>query len=275
MKLGLIGTGNMGSALLRGALRSPSLPPSEVMIYNHTPDKMEQLLKDYPGITAAGSAVELVRQCDAVLLALKPQGILNLIDSVSAPFRSFAGDADSSKTPLFISIAAGISLQQLEDSAFEGARIIRVMPNTPALIGEGTSVFSLGSNATDADAQTVSELFSRSGFIRQVQESAIEAVAAISGCGPAYMYVILDALSDAGVAVGLPRPLALELATRTMLGSSRLVLESGRHPMALRDEVTSPGGTTIEALNVLDQCGLRDALIEAVKAAHAKSSRLG
>lgn len=275
MKLGLIGTGNMGCALLRGALRSDSLSAADVVIYDHTPAHMEKLLQDYPSITPADSAVALASQCDAILLAVKPKGILELVNDISSQFHTLTGDPDPAETPLLISIAAGISLQELEESAFEGARIIRVMPNTPALIGEGTSVFSTGTNATREDAETVSALLEKSGFIKQVPESSIEAVAAISGCGPAYMYVILDALSDAGVSIGLPRPLALELATRTMLGSASLVQQSGLHPMELRDQVTSPGGTTIEALNALDRHGLRHALIEAVKAARNKSSRLG
>ena len=274
MKLGLIGTGNMGSALLRGALRSPTLSPSDVVIYNRSRGSMEKLLLDYPGITPASSAKELVEQCDAVLLAVKPKDILELVNSSTDSFRTLYGSPDFEETPLLISVAAGISLEQLEDASFEEARIVRVMPNTPALIGKGTSVFSMGSSATKADAETVLSILEPSGFIKQVPESSIEAIAAISGCGPAYMYVILDALSDAGVSIGLPRPLALELATRTMLGSAELVQQSELHPMELRDQVTSPGGTTIEALNALDQYRLRHALIEAVKAAHAKSAKL-
>ncbi|MEG0837591.1 MAG: pyrroline-5-carboxylate reductase [Akkermansia sp.] len=274
MKLGLIGTGKMGSALLRGALRSDSLTPTDVVIYDHTAAHTEPLVRDYPTISIASNPEELVNKVDVVILAVKPQGILDLLDQISAPFRTMIGTIGDD-SPLFLSIAAGISLDKLERVAFDGARIIRVMPNTPALIGKGTSVYCLGNNATNQDAQLVESLLAQSGFIQRIDESKIDAVSAISGCGPAYMYVILDALSDAGVAAGLPRALALELATRTMQGSAELVLQSGRHPMSLRDDVTSPGGTTIAALNKLDQCGMRTALLQAVQAAYDQSLRLG
>lgn len=274
MKLGLIGTGKMGSALLRGALRSDSLTPTDVVIYDHTVAHTEPLVRDYPTISIASNPEELVNKVDVVILAVKPQGILDLLDQISAPFRTMIGTIGDD-SPLFLSIAAGISLNKLEKVAFDGARIIRVMPNTPALIGKGTSVYCLGNNATNQDAQLVESLLAQSGFIQLIDESKIDAVSAISGCGPAYMYVILDALSDAGVAAGLPRALALELATRTMQGSAELVLQSGRHPMSLRDDVTSPGGTTIAALNKLEQCGMRTALLQAVQAAYDQSLRLG
>lgn len=270
MKLGLIGTGKMGSALLRGALLSPGLSPEDVLLYNRTPEHLQPLLADFPAMKVCPSPSDIINEADIILLAIKPQGFCDFLSNAW-----HRRDKTHPVNPLIVSVAAGITISQMEEACSGLTRIIRVMPNTPSLIGCGISAVSAKEHTPAQDLDTVCNLLSHSGTIVRVPEKQIDAVSAISGCGPAYMYVIMDALSEAGVALGLARPLALQLAAETMKGSAELVIQSGRHPMALRDDVTSPGGTTIAALNALDQYGLRHALIQAVKTAADKSAKLG
>lgn len=269
MKLGLIGTGKMGSALLRGALLSPDISPSDILLYNRTSEHMQPLLDDFPDMKVCASPADIFNEADVILLAIKPQGFCEFLSNVW-----HKRDRTRNSNPLLISIAAGITINQMEEACPGLTRIIRVMPNTPSLIGKGVSAVCAKEHSPVQDLDTVCSLLARSGTVVRIPEKQIDAVSSISGCGPAYMYVIMDALSEAGVALGLPRPLALQLAAETMKGSAELVLQSGRHPMALRDDVTSPGGTTIAALNILDQYGLRNALIQAAKTAAEKSAKL-
>ncbi len=270
MKLGLIGTGKMGSALLRGALLSPMLSPEDVLLYNRTPDHLQALLTDFPSMKVCTTPSDVINEADVILLAIKPQGFCDFLSTAW-----HKRDKSRNVSPLLVSVAAGITITQMEEACPGLTRIVRVMPNTPSLIGSGVSAVSAKDHTPAQDVETICNLLARSGSVVRVPEKQIDAVSAISGCGPAYMYVIMDALSEAGVALGLTRPLALQLAAETMKGAAELVLQSGRHPMELRDDVTSPGGTTIAALNVLDQFGLRHALIQAVKTAAEKSAQLG
>ncbi|MCU0789086.1 MAG: pyrroline-5-carboxylate reductase, partial [Verrucomicrobia bacterium] len=176
---------------------------------------------------------------------------------------------------LLISIAAGVPLARLEAALPARARVIRVMPNTPALVGAAACGFALGTSATKADGALAQRLLSAVGLAFQVKETLLDAVTGLSGSGPAYVYQFIEALSDGGVAVGLPRDVATQLAAQTVLGSARMVLETGSHPGVLKDMVTSPGGTTIEGLHELEKGNLRGAVISAVRAAAEKSKRLG
>ena len=176
---------------------------------------------------------------------------------------------------LLISIAAGVPIAKLEAGLGPDRRVVRVMPNTPALLGASASAYALGKTATTADAGLVQRIFSSVGVAFQLKESLLDAVTGLSGSGPAYMYLMIEALSDGGVAVGLPRDVATTLAAQTMLGSARMVLETGIHPGALKDMVTSPGGTTIEGLHELEKGKVRGVLISAVRAATEKSRKLG
>ena len=176
---------------------------------------------------------------------------------------------------LLISIAAGVTLARMEAALPAGARVIRVMPNTPALVGASASAFACGKSATPEDGQLAQKLFSSVGVALQVKETLLDAVTGLSGSGPAYVFLMIEALSDGGVAAGLPRDIATKLAAQTLLGSAKLLLETGQHPAALKDMVTSPGGTTIEGLHELEKAGVRGALINAVRAATDKSKKLG
>jgi pyrroline-5-carboxylate reductase len=174
-----------------------------------------------------------------------------------------------------ISIAAGVTLARLEAALPAGARVIRVMPNTPALVGEAAAAFALGKSATAADGELAKKLLSAVGIAFLVKESLLDAVTGLSGSGPAYVYQFIEALSDGGVAAGLPRDISTKLAAQTVLGAAKMVLETGQHPGALKDQVTSPGGTTIEGLHELEKGKLRATVMSAVRAATEKSKKLG
>lgn len=265
MKTGIIGLGKMGGALLRGMLKSGAVAPQEVWVYDHHRENVEALQAEYPGVQAAESEAAAAEAVDVLVLAVKPHGILTLISSLSERLEAL---------PLLVSVAAAVSLDDMEACASDGTRIIRAMPNTPCMILAGVIAYSTGHSVTDEDEETARGLLAGCGSVFKVQEAQMNAVSAISGCGPAYMFTALDALSDAGVAMGLPRKVALELAVDTMLGSALMLQQTGRHPMELRDEVTSPGGTTIAALNALDECGFRHAWIQAVKKAVRRAEEM-
>lgn len=265
MKTGIIGLGKMGGALLRGMLKSGAAVPEEVWVYDHHHENVLALQEEYPGVHEAPTEIAAADAVDILLLAIKPHGVLPLISSLSEQMEEL---------PLLVSVAAAVSLDDMEACASDGTRIIRAMPNTPCMIMAGVIAYSTGSRATAEDEEAVRGLLSGCGSVFKVEESRMNAVSAVSGCGPAYMFTALDALSDAGVAMGLPRKTALELAVDTMLGSALMLKQTGRHPMALRDEVTSPGGTTIAALNALDECGFRHAWIQAVKKAVRRAEEM-
>jgi pyrroline-5-carboxylate reductase len=264
MKLGFIGAGKMGSALLGGALRTNFCRPEEVLVHDvHAPSVQEASTR-WPGIRSAASNREIFAESDLILVCVKPQ-------DVRATLAEAASEANDR---LVISIAAGIALEQLESWSENRHRVVRVMPNTPALVGQGASAFALGLRATEADSDTVTALFGGIGVATRVKEEQLDAVTGLSGSGPAYIYTIIEALSDGGVREGLPRALSLQLAAQTVAGAAAMVLQTGEHPAALRDQVTSPGGTTIAGLAKLEEKGLRSALIEAVRAATQRSKEL-
>ena len=250
MKTGIIGLGKMGGALLRGMLKAGAVVPEEVWVYDHHHENVQALQEEYPGVHEAPTEAVAADAVEVLILAVKPHGILPLISSLSER---------GAELPRLISIAAAISLDDMEACASDGTRIVRAMPNTPCMVLSGVNAYRPGTAVTDEDEEAARRLLSGCGSVFKVEESRMNAVSAISGCGPAYMVTALDALSDAGVAMGLPRKTALELAAGTMLGSALMVEQTGEHPMALRDAVTSPGGTTIAALNALDESGFRNA----------------
>ena len=183
------------------------------------------------------------------------------------------GDAVSGK--LFISIAAGVTITAIEEALGSDARVIRVMPNTPALIGQGASAYALGTHATASDSELAASLLASVGTVAEVPEKLLDAVTGLSGSGPAYVYTIIEALADGGVLCGLPKDKAVQLAAQTVAGAANMVLSTGEHPAALRDQVTSPGGTTIAGLQTIEAGNLRATLIDAVEAACSRSKQLG
>lgn len=266
MKLGVIGCGKMGSALVQGAIKAGAVAATDVIGC----DPVAAAVEAFQATTQAGSAgdaAELAAGCDTILLATKPN------DAIAA--LRLAGEGADGQPRLVISIAAGLPLSLLQDAVPENFRVIRTMPNTPALVGEGASAFCRGSKATDEDAALVRRLLSAVGLAVEVPERLMDAVTGLSGSGPAYVYLMIEALADGGVKQGLGRADALRLAAQTVLGSAKMVLETGTHPAVLKDMVTSPGGTTIAGLAELERHALRSALIDAVAAATHRATELG
>jgi len=270
MKLGLVGCGKMGGALLRGVINAGLVKPSSIAVCDKLPGAAKALEKEIKGLKAVADPAGVVAASDVVLLAVKPQDMQKLLESIAA---SLKPKASSSK--LFLSIAAGVPLKNLESWLGGGARVIRAMPNTPALVLQGASAYARGSSATDADASTAQSVLGAVGTASEVTEPLLDIVTGLSGSGPAYVYTVIEALADGGVLMGLPRAAALQLAAQTVAGAAQMVLQTGRHPAALRDEVTSPGGTTIAGLEQLEKLGLRNALVQAVRKATERSRELG
>ncbi len=265
LSIGFLGAGKMATALAKGFINAELVKPEQVIASDIYESARAAFAKETGARTTASSR-EVLQQARVLILAVKPDQIAELFTDLRGHF----GDQH-----LLISIAAGVTLEKLADGLHEGARVIRVMPNTPALVGASATAYALGEAASKEDGQLAQKLFSTVGLAYQVKESLLDAVTGLSGSGPAYVYLMIEALSDGGVAAGLPRDIATKLAAQTLLGSARMVLETGLHPGALKDMVTSPGGTTIEGLHQLEKGGLRGTLINAVRAASEKSKKLG
>ena len=263
VKLGVIGAGNMGSAIIRGYIAGGAEPQS-VTVCGHHPDKLNKLSQEL-GITLVDSPSELTKACDVILLAVKPKDVAEVLSS-----------ADQAFTPekILVSIAAGKTIDILSSYCPSARKIIRVMPNTPARVGSGMSVLSRNKEVTDEDYRVVESVFNGIGLAEEVPESLMDAVTGLSGSGPAFVYLFIEALADGGVLCGLPREKAISLAAQTVYGSARMVLETQTHPASLKDAVCSPGGTTIEGVRKLEAGAFRSTVIEAVAAACEKSKRL-
>lgn len=265
-KIGFIGTGRMATALATGFTRE--LVKAD-RIYGADPfEASRNQFRDTVGdaVTVAATAADCLKHADIIFLSVKPQ----MMQSVLQDIRSLLTD-----NRLVVSIAAGVNIATLESWLPEECRLVRVMPNTPCLIGRGASGVSRGSHATEADERAITELLQTVGLVENVPEKLLDAVTGLSGSGPAYAFQIIEALSDGGVKVGLPRDVATRLAAQTLAGAAEMVLQTGEHPGALKDAVTSPGGTTIAAIHEMEQGGVRAALMNAVEAATAKSIELG
>ena len=264
-RLCIIGSGNMGEAMIRGLLRTGATKASEIVAADPRPEQLEQISKAF-GVEVTRDNLAAVKGADIVFLSVKPQTMNKVLGQIGAAI-------DASK--LVISIAAGVPIAAIERKLRHGARIVRAMPNTPALVGAGATAIALGEHATSEDETLAKSLFDAVGTTVVVEEEMLDAVTGLSGSGPAYVFLILEALADAGVKVGLPRYTAQKLAAQTLLGSAKLAIETGIHPGQLKDQVTSPGGTAIAALHTLEQGGLRTTLINAVESATKRSRELG
>jgi len=264
-RLAFIGGGNMAEALLRGILTANRMQAVEILATDVRDERLAYLQTTY-GIGVSSDNAAAARQAETVLLAVKPQNM----DRVLAELKGAVGEAQ-----LLISIAAGIATATIAAYFPHPVRVVRVMPNTPALVLEGMSAVSGGRYATPQDFEMAQRLFEAVGKVVVVDESLMDAITGLSGSGPAYVFLMIDALADAGVKMGLPRDVSLALAAQTVRGAARLVLETGKHPGELKDMVTSPGGTTIAGLHALEQGGVRASLINAVEAATRRSRELG
>jgi pyrroline-5-carboxylate reductase len=265
-RLGLVGCGQMGEALLRGILTAGLLRPEEVLAADPDRARMSTIVRRY-GIRAARNSRAVAQgDVDVLLLAVKPQAINEL-------FAELKG-AVTDRT-LVISIVTGVQLVRLEAELGERTRVVRAVPNTPALVGSGMTAVAGGAHVSPDDLKTAVDLFNAVGTTLVVEERHMNAVTGLSGSGPAYAFVMLEALADGGVKAGLARDVALQLAARTLMGAAQLLLQTGEHPGQLKDRVASPGGTTIAGLRELETGGVRAALINAVEAAAKRAAELG
>ncbi|WP_182188186.1 pyrroline-5-carboxylate reductase [Pectinatus frisingensis] len=264
MKIGFIGGGAMAEAIVCGITSQNLLPEKNVFVSDHKASRCEYLKNKY-NINAYVGSDNFIKNVDVLILAIKPQTAKKAIDEIKNTVNP---------TTMIISIVTGLTLSVLEKS-FPQNPVVRVMPNTPMAVGAGMSAISLGSHVNETNSVTAEKIFAAAGAAIIVEEKLMDAVAGLSGSGPAFIFIIIDALSDAGVKAGLKRDAAIKLAAQTVLGSAKMVLETGLHPAQLRDQVTSPGGTTIEGVQVMEEHGVRGALIDTVTAAVAKSRSMG
>jgi len=262
--IGFLGAGKMAEALAKGIVAAGVSPPEKIWASDVDAARREALAK--LGVATAVSNAEVVAQADLLVLAVKPNVVGPLLEEIAPAVEA---------RHLVVSIAAGVPLAFLEERLPARTRVIRVMPNTPCLVGATAAAFARGTHATEEDEGVVSTLLNAVGRSFVVGEDLLDAVTGLSGSGPAYVYVMIEALADGGVRMGLPRPIAQTLAAQTVFGAAKMVLETGEHPAVLKDAVASPGGTTIAGLHALERGGLRAALIDAVEAATRRSQELG
>ena len=261
MRYGFIGTGNMGGALAR-ALRA-SVSGEDIYLVNRTREKAERLADELGARVT--TAEEAAKGCDFLFLGVKPQMMAEMLAGIR--------DALAEKTVL-VSMAAGLSMAEIRRMAGGEYPVIRIMPNTPASIGQGMILYDCTENVTDAQETQFLKAMSHAGRLDRLPERLIDAGSAVSGCGPAFVFLMIEALADGGVECGLPRAKALTYAAQTLMGSAALMLESGEHPGALKDAVCSPGGTTIAGVHALESHGFRAAAMDAVCAAYRRTKEL-
>ena len=264
-RLAIVGGGNMGEALLRGLLKVDFIKPGNVFVTDVRTEHLEVLRRNY-GVEVTPDNLAAARASDIVLLAVKPQIIKKV-------FTGIVGGLDEKK--VIITIAAGVPTAVLQALSDKKLRIVRVMPNTPALVLEGATAIAAGEYAEGEDLEIAEKIFQAVGKTVIIEEDLMESVTVLSGSGPAYIFLIIEALADSGVKMGLSREVSMFLAAQTVMGAAKMVLETGEHPGKLKDMVTSPGGTAIVGLHTLEAGGLRTTLINAVESATLRSRELG
>lgn len=264
-KIGFIGCGNMGKAILGGLISSGLIQPGNIWVYTPSPDKVEALRQEY-GINPAQSAQQVAQIADIVFGAVKPGVMLKVLGEITSSLN---------KETVVISVAAGVTLDSLATALGHDRKIIRAMPNTPALVNAGMTSVTPNALASPEDIADAVTIFRSFGQAEVVSEAMIHPVVGVSGSSPAYVFMFIEAMADAAVLGGMPRQQAYQFAAQAVMGSAKMVLETGMHPGELKDMVCSPGGTTIEAVKVLEEKGFRAAVMEAMVKCMAKSERLG
>jgi pyrroline-5-carboxylate reductase len=264
-EIGFVGTGQMGEALIRGIIEAGFCNADQILANDIRKDLLDEMMQKY-GINVASENPELANRCNTVILAVKPQDIPDVLSEISP----YMGERH-----LIISIAAGIPLRFLEARLNKGVHVIRIMPNTPSLLRLGCSALSPGSHATRADLDHTSAIFKAVGEVVEVDEKLMDAVTAVSGNGPAYVYLFVEALIDAGIRMGLSRHVAKKLVLHSVKGATEMLLVTGEHPAVLKEQVTSPGGTAMAALAELERGAFRSILLQAVEAGTMRSKALG
>lgn len=263
-KIGFIGCGNMGSAMIKGIVKSGLVSSENIMVSDHFIEKL-QSIKNEIGVLVTENNNEVAEVADVLFLSVKPNMYKDVIEGIK--------DRVKSET-IIVTIAAGIDIKTTESNFGRDIKVVRVMPNTPALVGEGMSALCPNKNITSEELKEIVELFECFSKVEVVEEKYINAVTALTGSSPAYVYMFIEALADGGVLEGLPRDKAYKMAAQAVLGSAKMVLETGKHPGALKDDVCSPGGTTIEAVYSLEKSGFRAAVIESIEKCVRKAEEM-
>lgn len=265
MKIGIIGFGNMGSSIVKGMISGNIIEQKDIFVYDKISEKTQKL-NEQEGINVSPCPKHLIDNVDIVILAVKPNTADELFEQIKESI---------TKDHLIISIIAGLKIEKIENKLGKDKKIVRVMPNTPALVLEAMSAISFNSNINDKDKENSIKIFSSFGKAEVVKENLMDIVTGISGSSPAYVFIMIEAMADAAVRGGMPREKAYTFVSQAILGSAKMVLETNTHPAMLKDMVTSPGGTTIEAIKVLEKNGFRNSLMEAIEKATEKSIDLG
>jgi pyrroline-5-carboxylate reductase len=264
-QIGFVGVGNMGEALIHGLLHGHLCRPDQILCSDTRPERLKAIREKYE-VKGTSHNTEVVKQSDLIIIAVKPQIMKNVVEEIAKYLNL---------SKLIISIAAGVPLEAIESCAKKELKLIRVMPNICVSVQEGVSAIAGGKHIIKEDLMIAKTIFDSVGKSLFIEEDLLDAVTGLSGSGPAYIFLIIDALADAGVKVGLSRDDALILASQTVLGAAKMLIETGEHPGKLKDMVTSPGGTAIAGLHTLEEGGLRTTLINAVEVATQRSKALG
>ncbi|MBQ5696487.1 MAG: pyrroline-5-carboxylate reductase [Clostridium sp.] len=263
-KIGFIGCGNMGKAMLGSIVKSDNIILENIMVSTKSKTSAQSISLEF-GVKASTNNIEVAKNSDIIFLAVKPYFFKEVIEEVKESIKEDA---------IVISIAAGITIDQIEQWFNKRVKVVRTMPNTPALVGEGMSAICPNKNITEEELNYVGELYNLFGKYEFLEEKDFHAFIALCGSSPAYVFMFIEAMADAGVKLGIPRAKAYKLAEQSILGSAKLALETGKHPGVLKDEVCSPGGTTIEAVNDLEKNGFRSTVISAIEKCADKSKNM-
>ena len=264
MKIGFIGLGNMGASLAKSVLQAR--PSDEILLANRSQAKVDAFIADFGG--QASSNEEIFSEADVIFLGVKPAQFSELLSQ-------YQNILEKRASLLLISMAAGLTLEKLASLIPSQHRIIRIMPNTPASIGQGVISYALSANCQVDDKEVFCQLLQHAGLLFEISEGLIDAATGLAGCGPAFVYLFIEALADAGVQTGLPRETALQMAAQTVIGAGQLVLESQEHPGVLKDQVCSPGGSTIAGVASLEAHAFRGTVMDAVHQAYKRTKKLG
>ncbi len=263
-KIAVIGAGNMGGALIGGLLRAKLTAPKNIVASRHNEEALAELKKKW-GIRTTTDNTDAAAGADVVILAIKPQVCAQVLSELASVIKP---------AQLIVSLMAGITTKTIAQKLGQACPVVRAMPNTPCLVDAGATAIAAGAHAHDNDLALAERIFSSVGKVVILPESAMDAVTGLSGTGPVYIFMVIEAMIDGGVKMGLPRKIAAQLAAQTVLGAAKLVIETGKHPAILKDEVTTPGGTAINAIHMLETKGLRSVLIDAIVTATQRSQEL-
>lgn len=264
-QIAVIGAGNMGGAMIAGMINSGLFEPAKVSVADLSTYKLEDMHKRFPGICCHKDSIDAVKDADVVIMAVKPGCFADVSEDIKGHIKPGA---------IVASIGAGVRLKTLSGWLGDDVKIVRAMPNIPALVGEGMSVLTGNSHIEHDDMQIIRDVFDSFGKTEIMPEHQMDAVTALSGSSPAYVFVLIEALADGAVLKGIPRNIAYSIAAQTILGAAKLMLDTGKHPGELKDMVTSPAGTTIEALSALESSGFRSAIIEAFRTCADRSTEI-